>query len=74
MDDDNIRGCYKWIRDQLSEMIVDSYDGPWNPPHLTAKRPKGRCDSDPRIKWGYAQETKSNEGTRIDVFSFDSKA
>lgn len=43
LDDDNLRGAFKWIRDALAE---------WFCPGLAA----GRADDDKRITWKYSQE------------------
>lgn len=71
--EENLPMAFKWIKDELSDIIVDSWDGPWKPPHLGAKRLKGRNDSDPRIEWRYAQETKGNKGIRIDIYQGQSE-
>lgn len=68
LDTDNLAMAFKWIRDTLSDRIVDSWDGPWKAPSLTAKRPKGLNDSDTRIEWRYAQEGHEEKGIRIDIF------
>jgi len=68
LDDDNNIGSFKYCRDALSDIIVDSWDGPWKAPSLTAKRLKGRNDSDARIEWKYAQDTKGSKGIRIDIY------
>jgi hypothetical protein len=65
---ENLPGSMKWIVDELSDMIVDSWDGPWKAPNLSAKRPKGRSDSDRRIEWKCAQEANSEKGIRIEIY------
>ena len=65
--EENLPMAFKWIKDELSDIIVDSWDGPWKPSNLTTKRSKGLNDSDPRIKWEYTQETKGNKGIRITI-------
>jgi hypothetical protein len=52
LDDDNLVGAFKWIRDQVAACLIPG------------KRP-GMADSDPRIKWLYAQEIQSPGGIRI---------
>ena len=48
-DDDNVVTAFKYVRDAVSEYLLD------------CKR-AGRADNDPRIKWDYAQEkTKDAE-------------
>lgn len=42
LDDDNLPPCFKWIRDTIAD-------------HLIPGLAPGRADSDPKIKWEYAQ-------------------
>lgn len=49
LDDDNLRGAFKWIRDVISLMLIPG-------------KPTGHSDNDPRIKWQYFQsKTKDKE-------------
>ncbi len=43
LDDDNLRGAFKWIRDAIADYFL---------PGLQA----GRADDDQRITWAYSQE------------------
>jgi len=48
-DDDNLQSAFKYIRDQISETLLDC--------HIA-----GRADNDARIKWEYFQKkTKCKE-------------
>lgn len=66
LDDDNLVGAFKWIRDELSELLL---------PHKSKTyvkdgkvlRLKGRADSDPSIEWRYAQEKSKRTGIRIEI-------
>jgi len=54
LDDDNLVGALKWIRDEISECLI-----PDNRTFLDKKgkvrKVKGRRDCDPRISWSYDQ-------------------
>lgn len=64
---DNLPASLKWIRDQLSELIVHSYDKPGQP--YVIKKACGRNDDDPRIVWEYSQDPKHPQtGVRIDIY------
>lgn len=67
LDDDNLRTAFKWIRDEISECIF-----PEKTSHYISKsgrkiKIKGRADSDPRIKWEYAQEKGKTLGVKIEI-------
>lgn len=73
---DNLPTSFKYVVDALSDIMVDSWDGPWKAPRLGAKRPKGQNDSDPRIEWQYDQQTcsaKENKGIRIEIYESTQK-
>lgn len=55
LDDDNLRGALKYIRDAIAELLV---------PGLAI----GRADDDERINWEYNQE-KGKVGVRIEVYN-----
>lgn len=67
LDNDNLCGAFKWVRDEISDIILGNvYQEGLN---LTQKRLKGRNDDDPRIEWQYAQEAGKYKGIKIDVKS-----
>lgn len=43
LDDDNLPMSMKWIRDEIADLLIPG-------------KARGQADSDPRIKWTYAQE------------------
>lgn len=55
-DDDNNVGAFKHVRDQLADCL------------LPGQRP-GMADSDPRIKWEYAQVKQKKKGIRIEIYT-----
>lgn len=62
LDDDNLRSSLKWVRDEVSEIILGktfSKDG--------TKVLKGRKDDDPRLNWIYGQEKAKKYGVRIEI-------
>jgi hypothetical protein len=58
-DDDNLIPAFKYIRDAVSEHILGEVDN--------KKYRPGRADSDPRIKWKYAQEKTTQEENYITI-------
>ena len=66
LDDDNLVSAFKFLRDEISECIF-----PEKRKHYMKKGKaisiKGRADSDPRIKWEYAQEKSQRMGIRIEI-------
>lgn len=69
LDSDNLDFCFKWIRDELSDIILGNRYAVRKPSDLTVKRLYGRNDDDARLEWQYSQEEALNKGIRIDVFS-----
>ena len=58
-DDDNIRSAFKYVRDAVSEYILEEVDG--------RKYQAGRADNDPRLTWVYAQEKTVQEEYYITI-------
>jgi hypothetical protein len=73
LDDDNLVSAFKFLRDEVSECIF-----PEKRMHYIkngkARAIKGRADSDPRIKWEYAQEKSKKMGVRIEIESLPQEA
>lgn len=67
LDDDNLRGCFKWIRDEISECIFPEKRGNFVKKNGKIVQIKGRADSDPRINWEYAQEKAKKQAVRIEL-------
>lgn len=66
LDDDNLRMAMKWLRDELSDCITDNKRYYINKKGR-AQRIMGRNDSDPRIRWEYAQQACKVAGIRIEI-------
>jgi len=63
LDDDNLRGSLKWIRDEISDVImkerrVFNRNG-------TVVKLKGRNDSNPKIQWIYEQQSSKEYAVKI---------
>lgn len=70
LDEDNLIHSFKSIRDQIAEIIIEYQNEIENlAPGVSRKRAKGTHDSDPRIKWKYAQETGKNKGIKLEIES-----
>lgn len=69
MDDDNLPVAFKWIRDELSELLIPKHYDPVIDRRGRRYKIKGRQDSDKRIKWLYAQEKGQIKGIRIGMRS-----
>lgn len=67
LDDDNLVCSFKWIRDEISECIFPEKRGFYVTKKGNMKKIKGRADSDPRIKWRYAQQKHPIQGIRIQI-------
>lgn len=52
LDDDNLRGALKWIRDAIADQIIPG-------------KACGRADDDERITWQYGQESAKEQGVKI---------
>lgn len=59
LDDDNLAGAFKSIRDVIADIIICKEKGI---PYISSK---GRNDSDPRITWVYAQSKCKTKGFSI---------
>jgi hypothetical protein len=67
LDDDNLVTALKWIRDELSEIMLPDIPPQYMCAHGRIMRKKGICDADPRIKWRYDQEKRKEYGVRIEI-------
>lgn len=56
LDTDNLQTSMKYIRDEISELLIPEKAGAYITRKGTVKRKKGHADNDPRISWCYAQE------------------
>jgi hypothetical protein len=67
LDSDNLQMSFKWIRDELSDLILPEEVKTYVNRKGKLKTLKGRSDDDPRITWQYSQEKASVLGIRIDI-------
>ena len=67
LDDDNLRGALKYVRDEISECLIPEKRGHYITKKGKIKSIKGRADADPRIKWEYRQENSKRIGLRIEI-------
>jgi hypothetical protein len=67
LDDDNLASAFKYIRDEISECLIPEKRGVYVRKDGKLIKIKGRADSDPRIKWQYAQEKCPKYGIRIEI-------
>lgn len=66
-EDDNLRMAFKWIKDEISECLLPEKQGSYLNKKGNTVKIKGRADSDPRIKWKYAQEPCTQLRVRIEI-------
>lgn len=67
LDDDNLRMAFKWLRDELSELLIPHESKTALSSSGKRYKLKGRQDSDNRIKWHYGQEKGKFKGIRIRI-------
>ena len=72
MDDDNLPTAFKYIRDEISELLIPEKAGVYINKKGKTIKIKGRADSDPRIKWQYFQEKTTLSAIKIEI-EFDKK-
>jgi len=71
LDDDNLHMAFKWIRDELSELILQVKPKAYRDRSGRIKMLKGRADSDKRIKWYYGQEKGQKQAIRIEIVEIE---
>ena len=69
LDDDNLRFALKYIRDELSELLMPEYQKSYVNKKGRLQAIKGRGDADSRITWRYGQERASMTAVRIEIES-----
>ena len=67
LDDDNLISAFKWIRDEISELIIPEKSCSYITKIGKIRRIKGRADSDYRISWKYFQEKGSIAHIRVEI-------
>lgn len=73
--------AFKWIKDEIGaclfpEKVVNYVQKKVknDKVYLTHKKNKGHADSDPRVKWKYAQEKGKIMGIRIEIRALENEA
>lgn len=66
-DDDNLPMTFKWIKDELSECIFPEKRLTYITKKGKIRAIKGRADSDPRVKWKYAQQKGNPQRIGIEI-------
>jgi len=69
LDDDNLVSAFKYLRDELSELILGCDRKYYLSKNGKVVPLKGRSDSDPRIQWHYKQEKSKLMGIRVEIES-----
>ncbi len=67
LDDDNLRTAFKYVRDEISEILIPEKKKYYLSKQGRAVPIKGRADDDPRIKWEYDQEKCKIQAIRIEI-------
>lgn len=67
LDSDNLQMSFKWIRDELADLILPEEIKTYVNRKGKLKTLKGRADDDPRITWLYSQEKAPALAVRIDI-------
>ena len=71
LDTDNLQSAFKYIRDELSDLILPDKKKAYTDKYGRLKFLKGRADDDTRITWVYCQEKSKSLGLRIDIHHAD---
>jgi len=69
LDDDNLPMSMKWIRDEIGACLFPDKVVIYKKKSGKYASNKGHADSDPRVKWIYAQEKGQALGIRIEFES-----
>jgi len=67
LDDDNLPTSMKYVRDEISEILIPEKVGWYKTRTGKLKKLKGRADDDPRILWKYSQEKWPTQAVRIEI-------
>lgn len=58
LDDDNLVGAFKWIRDEIADCLIPG-------------QAKGRADGDQRLSWEYRQQKSPLPRIRVEIHECD---
>lgn len=67
--EENLPMAFKWIKDQIGACMFPEKIVTYVAKNGKVKQNKGHADSDPRVKWKYAQEKSKLKGIRIEIES-----
>ena len=70
--EENLPMAFKWIKDEIGACLFPDKVVVYKNKKGKYVKNKGHADSDPRIKWNYAQEKGKIMGIRIEIRSLDS--
>ena len=67
LDSDNLLTSLKYIRDEISEILIPEKKKYYLSKQGRAVPIKGRADDDPRIKWEYDQQKSKTQSVMIEI-------
>jgi hypothetical protein len=67
LDSDNLQMAFKWIRDEISELILPEHCKEFVDAKGNIRKLKGRADSDERITWDYKQTKRKKYGIIVEI-------
>lgn len=67
LDEDNLCAAFKWVRDEISECLLEREAKTYQNKNGKTVSLKGRSDANPSISWVYKQEKAKRMGVRIEI-------
>lgn len=67
--EENLPMAFKWIKDEIGACLFPEKVVTFHKKNGKIVKNKGHADSDPRVKWKYAQEKGKIAGIRIEIRS-----
>lgn len=67
LDTDNLQSAFKWIRDEVSEILIPEKKKCFVTEEGRMRILKGRADDDPRITWVYDQKRSKIYAVLIEI-------
>lgn len=65
--EENLPMAFKWIKDEIGACLFPEKVVVYKKKNGSYAKNKGHSDSDPRVKWVYAQEKGKIQGIRIEI-------
>ncbi len=65
--EENLPMAFKWIKDEIGACLFPEKVVTYHKKNRKTIKNKGHADSDPRVKWKYAQEKGKRLGIRIEI-------